>query len=97
MAANPFPEGEAQPKSLHFFFLEDAPKDPDLAALETMKAENERFALIDKVFYLHAPDGIGRSKVAEKFGRGWDVAITARNWRTVSKINALAEEIIAAG
>lgn len=97
MAANPFPEGEAQPKSLHFFFLEAVPKDPDLAALEAMKAENERFALIDKVFYLHAPDGIGRSKLAERLGRGWDVVITARNWRTVSKINALAEEINAAG
>ncbi len=95
MVANPFPEGEAEPKSLHLFFLDAIPKDPDLAALEEIKAGNERFALIDKVFYLHAPDGIGRSKLAEKVGRGWDVSITARNWRTVTKINEMAEAVTA--
>lgn len=86
MDANPFPEAEADPKSLHFFFLEAEPSDPGLDRLEAWKAERERFALIDKVFYLHAPDGIGRSKLAANVGRGWDVTITARNWRTVQKI-----------
>jgi uncharacterized protein (DUF1697 family) len=86
MAANPFPEGEAEPKSLHLFFLDAVPEDPDLSVLEAIKKENERFELIDDVFYLHAPDGIGRSKLAERVGRGWDVSMTARNWRTVSKI-----------
>jgi uncharacterized protein (DUF1697 family) len=86
MAANPFPEGEGVPRSLHLFFLDAVPEDPDLSALEAVKAENERFELIDDVFYLHAPDGIGRSKLAERVGRGWDVSITARNWRTVNKI-----------
>ncbi|MEZ4728776.1 MAG: DUF1697 domain-containing protein [Caldilineaceae bacterium] len=88
--ANPFPEGEDDPKSLHLFFLEPAPQTPDLAALEALKTETERFALIGQVFYLHAPDGIGRSKLAEKFGRGWGVNITARNWRTVSKLMEMA-------
>ena len=86
MTANPFSEGEAEPKSLHLFFLDAVPEDPDLSSLEELKAENERFELIDDVFYLHAPDGIGRSKLAERAGRGWNVSITARNWRTVTKI-----------
>jgi uncharacterized protein (DUF1697 family) len=90
IAANPFPEGEREPKSLHLFFLDALPAKPDWKALEELKAENERFALIDKVFYLHAPDGIGRSKLAEKFGRGWGVGITARNWRTVTEMIKLA-------
>ncbi|MBK8902676.1 MAG: DUF1697 domain-containing protein [Anaerolineaceae bacterium] len=93
ITANPFPEGEAEPKSLHLFFLDAVPQDPDLDALEELKAHNERFALIDKVFYLHTPDGIGRSKLAEKFGRGWDVSITARNWRTVSKVMEMATAV----
>ncbi|MBK8986440.1 MAG: hypothetical protein IPM39_10210 [Chloroflexi bacterium] len=38
------------------------------------------------MFYLHAPDGIGRSKLAEKIGQGWGVAITGRNRRTVSTL-----------
>jgi uncharacterized protein (DUF1697 family) len=90
MQANPFPEGEADHKSLHLFFMDALPPNPDLDALTALKAESERFALLDKVFYLHAPDGIGRSKLAEKFGRGWKVNITARNWRTVSQLMVMA-------
>ena len=58
-----------------------------------MKAANERYQLIDKVFYLHAPDGIGRSKLAEIAGKGWGVNITARNWRTVNEVMALATSL----
>lgn len=94
ITANPFPEGEEAHKSLHFFFLDGVPQHPNWAALESLKGANERFQLIDKVFYLHAPDGIGRSKLAENFGKGWKVAVTARNWRTVKTLldmaNALA-------
>lgn len=93
MAANPFPEGTDEPKSLHLFFLEGIPQKPNLAALEAVKAPNERFALIDQVFYLHAPDGIGRSKLAESIGKGVGVSITARNWRTVSTIFEMAQAI----
>lgn len=91
MENNPFPEGEDEPKSLHLFFMDAVPQDPDLDALEALKADTERFALLDKVFYLYTPNGIGRSKLAEKFGRGWKVNMTARNWRTVSKLMEMAE------
>ncbi|MEZ4870589.1 MAG: DUF1697 domain-containing protein [Caldilineaceae bacterium] len=91
IAANPFPEAEEDHKALHFFFLDAPPTAPDLAALDQFKTANERFALIGKVFYLHAPDGIGRSKLAEKFGKGWEVNITARNWRTVNKLMEIVE------
>lgn len=93
MAVNPFPEGEDEPKSLHLFFLDAVPQEPDLSLMEALKKENERYRLIDDVFYLHAPDGIGRSKLAEKAGHGWGVSITARNWRTVSKIMELATAV----
>ncbi len=91
MAANPFPVEE--PKALHLFFLDGIPKDPDLSALEAVKADSERFELINDVFYLYAPDGIGRSKLADTVGKGWNVSITARNWRTVSKIMELATAV----
>lgn len=93
LAANPFPEGEAEPKSLHLYFLDAAPRNPDLAALEAVRSDDEHFKLIDKVFYLHAPEGIGRSKLAESVGKGWGVAITARNWRTASTMLELANEL----
>ena len=88
--SNPFPEGIEAPKSLHFYFMDKAPDKPDLSLLEAVKAESERYELIDKVFFLYAPEGIGRSKLAEKVGKGWDVTVTARNWRTVSKILEMA-------
>lgn len=93
MRANPFPEGEENPRSLHLFFLDAIPEDPDLSALEAVRADNERYKLINDVFYLHAPDGIGRSKLADKVGRGWGVSITARNWRTVSKVMEMATAV----
>lgn len=93
MAANPFPEGIDNPKSLHLFFLDGTPQKLNLAALAAVKAPNERFALIDQVFYLHTPDGIGRSKLAERVSKGWDVAITARNWRTVSTVLDMAHAL----
>ncbi|MCF8372730.1 MAG: DUF1697 domain-containing protein [Bacteroidales bacterium] len=73
-------------KALHFFFLESAPENPDLDGLAAIKSNSEEFKLINKVFYLYAPDGIGRSKLAAKAERSLRVAATGRNWNTVSKL-----------
>ena len=91
MTANPFPEAEAEPKTLHLYFLNEQPENPDVDTLNQIKKENERFHLGARVFYLHAPDGIGRSKLAERAERTLNVAATARNWRTVGKVMELAE------
>ncbi len=83
---NPFPEANAEPNTLHFFFLSSLPAQPNLAALESVKKDSEQFKLIDKVFYLYTPEGVGRSKLAMKAEKALGVAVTARNWRTVSEI-----------
>lgn len=87
---NPFPEAVAEPKSLHLGFLLSEPKKPDIAGIEALQAQSERCRLIGKTFFLHAPDGIGRSKLAEKMERLLGEPMTARNWRTVEKILELA-------
>lgn len=92
IAANPFPEAELEPKTLHFNFLASPPQNPNLKGLERYKAENERFELKGKVFYLHAPDGIGKSKLAANMERLLGVPMTGRNWRTVCEIVAMARE-----
>lgn len=89
---NPFPNAEKDPKSLHIFFLESAPESPDLKALESWKTGSERFALKGPLFYLHAPDGIARSKLANSAGKALGVAATARNWRTVTKLMEMIQE-----
>lgn len=85
IASNPFVDTEAEPNALHFFFLASLPEHPDLKALESVKKDSEQFRLIDKVFYLYAPEGVGRSKLAMKVERALGVTVTARNWRTISK------------
>lgn len=90
MAANPFPEATANPKSLHLFFLTERPKSPGLESLNRIKAKSESFALKGKAFYLHTPEGFGTSKLAGRVERDLGVEATARNWRTVSAILELA-------
>ena len=93
MRGNPFPEAASDPKALHAGFLASAPEKPNLRGLESLKSESERFQLIDKVFYLHAPEGIGRSKLAANVERLLGVPMTDRNWRTVCKIREMAQAL----
>jgi uncharacterized protein (DUF1697 family) len=89
---NPFPEAVAEPTSLHVFFLDSKPAKAALKSLESLKSESERFELCGRRFYLHAPDGIGRSKLAANVERKLGVAATGRNWRTVCKLLEIARE-----
>ena len=91
IARNPFPTAAEAPGSLHVTFLRSVPRHPDLKALETLKAANERFVLEPHAFYLHAPDGIGRSRLAARIEKALGVAGTARNWRTVIQLEAMAQ------
>jgi len=86
---NPFQTTDG--KSLHFYFLASTPESPDLSALEALASGAEAFKLGDNVFYLYAPDGIGRSKLAEKVERLLGVQATARNLNTVNKLLAMLE------
>jgi uncharacterized protein (DUF1697 family) len=91
---NPFPEVANDPKTLHAGFLASAPEKLNLKSLETFKSGSERFHLIDKVFYLHAPEGIGRSRLAANAEKLLGVPMTDRNWKTVCKIREIAKELI---
>ncbi len=90
---NPYPEAESDPKTLHFGFLESVSEDANLDKLDSLKITSERFQLINQVFYLHAPDGIGRSKLAAQSEKAIGVSMTSRNWRTVCKIHEIMNEL----
>ena len=89
VSENPFPEAASEPKSVHLTFLSALPTNPDIEALERIRVPSERFALHEKVFYLHAPEGIGRSKLAAKIEKALGVSCTSRNWRTVLKLQEM--------
>lgn len=93
IASNPFPQATHNPSTLHLFFLLEPPQSPDIDSLNTLKADSESFVLTDEVFYLHAPDGIGRSKLAARVERLLGVDATARNWRSVTKVSGLANDL----
>jgi len=87
MAANPFPTERG--KALHVFFLAALPSAPDMARLDRLAAPSERFVLDGCTFFLLAPDGVGRSRLAPAVEACLGVAATARNWNTVSALGEM--------
>ena len=88
--ANPYPD--ADPGRMSYSFLAAKPKRPDLAALAALKRDLESFELIDRVFYLHAPEGFARSKLAQRVEKHLGVEATARNARTVARVWEMAND-----
>lgn len=84
-ANNPYKTDQG--KAVHFFFCDKVPESVDYQFLDSLKAKSEEYKLVDKVFYLYAPDGIGRSKLVEKMGKAFTaVNMTARNLNTINKL-----------
>ena len=87
---NPFDTKDG--KVLHFFFLASDPESPDLEHLGAIKSDSEEFKLVKNIFYLYAPDGIGRSKLAAKVEQRLGVPVTARNWNTIFKLISIVDK-----
>lgn len=90
--ASPFVEAEVVPNTVHIGFMVAIADHPDIQSLEKIRAEGERFKIIGHAFYLHAPEGIGRSKLAIQAEKKLGVPMTLRNWRTVGKLMEMARE-----
>lgn len=90
---NPFPEADGAPKTVHVGYLASVPENPDLQAIEALKRDSETFHLTSTAFYLHAPEGIARSKLAARAEKHLGVAMTFRNWRTVRALQDLLAEV----
>jgi len=84
VAENPFVTDDG--RALHFFFFSDLPGRPNLDLLASLRAPSEAFILGETAFFLHAPDGVGRSKLAARVESALGVPVTARNWNTVRKL-----------
>ncbi|MFD6916096.1 DUF1697 domain-containing protein [Streptomyces virginiae] len=87
--ACPFPAAELEGKQLHVTFCSEQPGPERFAALDEAAYLPEEYRIGDRVVYLHVPEGLGRSKLAEALAKpavvkGLDV--TTRNWNTVAKL-----------
>ncbi|MFJ6937775.1 DUF1697 domain-containing protein [Streptomyces sp. NPDC101132] len=92
--ACPFPAAELEGRQLHATLLSGDPDPARFADIDADALLPEEYALGDRVIYLHTPDGLGRSKLAETVLRpsrlkGLDV--TTRNWNTVLKLLEMVE------
>lgn len=76
-------------KTLHVEFLAGSPKF-DAVRADALAMPSERYHVSNQAIYLHAPDGIGRSKLAAAMEKIAGVPATARNWNTATKLLALA-------
>lgn len=88
IAACPFPrEAEAHPSKALLMVMKDGVKDGAVDALRDFARGDERVeATPGALWFLH-PDGIGRSRMAEKAAQVRLTGMgTARNWNTVMKL-----------
>ncbi len=90
LAANPFPQ--AAPDKLHYFFMDRSLPNATEAFLKSVAGPTEAYAFRGKILWLHLPDGIGRSKLAQRV-TNLPVEITARNSKSVAAIAALARKL----
>jgi len=86
------PYRDAEQKFVQYYLFNAPPSAPDIAALNAIKSSTESFHLGKHALYLHAPEGIGRSKLAAKIEQRLGVPTTARNGNTLNKMLALASQ-----
>jgi uncharacterized protein (DUF1697 family) len=90
---DPLGKVATNPKLYQVTFLERAPGAEVLRKLEATAVGNERVEHIGRELYAWHPAGVGRSKLATLMsGKGLGVTATARNWTTVTKLLAMADE-----
>ncbi|MFF4895490.1 DUF1697 domain-containing protein [Streptomyces sp. NPDC001068] len=87
--ACPFPAAELEARQLHVTYF-SAPVAPErFADMDPAAHLPEEFRLGDRALYLYAPDGLGRSKLAEALSRpriNKGLIATTRNWNTVVRL-----------
>ncbi len=87
---NPFPDAP-QEKWLHVAFLDRAPEQAAVDALDPNRGPGDRFAVRGRHIYLCYGNGSGNSKLTgDWFERQLGVTATARNWRTLKALIELS-------
>ena len=94
LTENPFPEEAALSGNLVMLSLSRSTPSPDAASVLQQRATaGERVALVGDGLWVHYPEGAGRSKLTPTlFDRAAGSPVTARNWRTVVKLDEMLRE-----
>jgi uncharacterized protein (DUF1697 family) len=99
IAATPFPaHRNLHPSKVLITFLAADPGPEAQSALLTLKAYPEELHLKGRELYIYFPNGAGKSKLPwSKLDKLLQSTGTARNWNSVTKMLAIAEEMEAVG
>lgn len=87
LAENPYPDGN--PSQVTVAFLTKAPPNDARGKVAAVAKDYEPFTFAGQEVYVNYSQGIGRSKLAERFSDIIGVSSTVRNIRTVEKVLAL--------
>lgn len=91
-AGSPFPDVEvARPNRLHLCLSKHAPKADAAERLMERATLHERVVLVGDALWVDFGGGVGQSKLTPVvFDRLVGSTVTARNWNTVRKLQAMA-------
>ena len=93
VARNPLAEVAVEPKRYQVSFLSAEPDPEAVRKISALAAPSERLVAVGRELYGWHPDGIGRSKLSAALaGPALGVTATARNWTTVTRLLAMADE-----
>jgi uncharacterized protein (DUF1697 family) len=95
IAASPFPADRGlEPDKILVTFLGEHAGPESHKTLLSLKEYPEELHLIGRELYIYFPDGVGQSKLRwSKVEKLLQTAGTARNWNSVTKLLAIAEEM----
>lgn len=93
IVCNPFGDEADDPARYQVSFLSAEPDPARVEELERTDVAPERVAVRGREVYAWHPGGVGRSELAKLItDRRLGVEVTARNWRTVTKLLEMADE-----
>jgi uncharacterized protein (DUF1697 family) len=93
VSANPLPEAVSEPSRLLVTFLSAAPDPQRLRELQPADVEPDLFGVGEREIYVWCPEGVRAIKLSYAFWeKRFGVVATARNWNTVTRLLALAQE-----
>jgi uncharacterized protein (DUF1697 family) len=93
--ACPFPAAELEAKQLHVTYFSAPVEAARFAEIDQAAFRPEEFRLGDRALYLYAPNGLGRSRLAEALAKprvNKGLIATTRNWNTVVKLVEMTGE-----
>ena len=90
---DPFGDVVDEPKRYQVSFLSGKPTADAAREIEQLEVAPERVVVSGREIYAWHPEGIQRSKLAKALAdKRLGVTATARNWNTVTKLLAMADE-----